>query len=101
MKKFLAAIVLVMGISVGAIAQTTTKKTKKHRHVCTAACMNGKHIYAHGEKKHKCTADCAKMAGEKMELKDHVCTEACKEGKHIYAHGEKGHVCTEACKPKM
>ncbi len=101
MKQFLLAIVMIMGISIGANAQTANKKVKLTKHHCTAACANGKHMYAHGEKKHVCTAECKKMEEEKMALKEHVCTDACKDGKHMYAHGEKGHVCTEACKTKM
>lgn len=30
-------------------------------HKCTAACKNGKHVYAHGEKGHVCTDACKKM----------------------------------------
>lgn len=101
MKKFLFASFMILAISIGANAQTTNKKAKPTKHVCTAACIDGKHIYAHGEKGHVCTADCKKMEEEKMALKDHVCTAACKDGNHVYAHGEKGHVCTEACKTKM
>jgi hypothetical protein len=94
--------VLITVISVASVhAQTIQKKTKPTKHHCTAACANGKHVYAHGEKKHVCTAACMKMEEEKMALKDHVCTAACKDGNHQYAHGEKGHVCTEACKSKM
>jgi hypothetical protein len=29
-------------------------------HVCTAACKDGKQVYAHGEKGHVCTAACKK-----------------------------------------
>lgn len=101
MKQFLLAIAMIMGISIGANAQTSPKKVKGTKHHCTAACVKGKHMYAHGEKGHVCTADCKKMANEKMALKDHVCTAACKDGNHMYAHGEKGHVCTDACKAKM
>jgi hypothetical protein len=31
------------------------------KHHCTAACKNGKHVYAHGEKGHVCTAECKKL----------------------------------------
>ncbi len=85
------------------------------KHVCTAACKDGKHVYAHGEKGHVCTDACkaaatnaasaAKQTTSKpaapMAEKAHVCTPACKDGHHVYAHGEKGHVCTDACKKKM
>jgi len=41
------------------------KKKKKattamKAHVCTAACKDGKHMYAHGEKGHICGAECMK-----------------------------------------
>jgi hypothetical protein len=35
--------------------QTTMKA-----HVCTAACKDGKHVYAHGEKGHVCGPECMK-----------------------------------------
>ena len=31
-------------------------------HVCTPACKDGKHVYAHGEKGHTCTAACTASA---------------------------------------
>ena len=33
----------------------TMKKETQKEHVCTAACIDGKHMYAHGEKGHVCT----------------------------------------------
>ncbi len=100
-KKIGLAVIFTVISAATVNAQTITKKTKSTRHHCTTACVNGKHVYAHGEKKHVCTAACMNMEAEKMTLKNHVCTAECKNGKHIYAHGEKGHVCTEACKSKM
>jgi hypothetical protein len=100
-KKIGLALVIMTISAVSVNAQTTTKKVKATKHHCTAACANGKHMYAHGEKKHTCTAECKQMGNEKMALKVHVCTADCKDSKHMYAHGEKGHVCTEACKTKM
>jgi hypothetical protein len=35
---------------------TTTGALKDH--VCTDACKNGNHVYAHGEKGHECTDAC-------------------------------------------
>lgn len=35
---------------------TTTIALKDH--VCTDACKNESHVYAHGEKGHTCTEDC-------------------------------------------
>ena len=35
-------------------------------HVCSAACKDGKHVYAHGEKGHKCTSAC-RTKGAKAE----------------------------------
>lgn len=101
MKQILLAIVMMTGISIGANAQTATKKEKATKHVCTTSCTDGKHMFAHGEKGHVCTTNCKNMLDKKIVLKDHVCTAACKEEKHMYAHGEKGHVCTDACKAKM
>jgi hypothetical protein len=37
------------------------KEMKMKEHVCTKACANGKHVYAHGEKGHVCTDACKKM----------------------------------------
>ena len=41
-------------------AKTASSKkmedTNTKEHVCTPACKDGKHVYAHGEKGHKCTA---------------------------------------------
>jgi len=45
--------------------KTTTKSTTKpalKEHVCTAACKDGKHVYAHGEKGHVCTDACKKKS---------------------------------------
>jgi len=42
--------------------KTTTKTTQLKDHVCTAACKDGKHVYAHGEKGHKCTDACKKKS---------------------------------------
>jgi hypothetical protein len=36
------------------------KKMKLIEHVCTAACKDGKHMYAHGEKGHVCGPECKK-----------------------------------------
>ncbi len=36
------------------------KKVKGKEHVCTAACKDGQHAYAHGEKGHVCTEECHK-----------------------------------------
>lgn len=105
MKKILLMAIIIVSATAAKAQQPsgvtdTTKQTMKLKdHVCTAACKNGQHMYAHGEKGHVCTAACTKMdAAGSMPLKEHVCTKKCKNGKHVYAHGEKGHVCTEACK---
>lgn len=42
-------------------------KMAMKEHKCTAACKDGKHVYAHGEKGHVCTDACKKM--EKMDKK--------------------------------
>ncbi len=38
-------------------------------HVCTAACKDGKHVYAHGEKGHTCTAACHKSMAKGKKAK--------------------------------
>ena len=72
MKKMFLVIALA-GVVFAAGAQTTEKSVKKEKskskteqmtmkaHVCTSACKDGKHVYAHGEKGHVCTAACKKM----------------------------------------
>ena len=92
--------VLFTALTTIAVQAQSTDKGKKKKHQCTEQCANGKHMYKHGEKKHKCGASC-KTASSTMELKDHVCTEQCANGKHMYAHGEKGHICDANCKSKM
>ena len=75
--------------------ENTTKETPKATlaaHVCTDACKEGNHVYAHGEEGHTCSEAC---------MKAHVCTDACKDGNHVYAHGEKGHECASADCGKM
>jgi hypothetical protein len=58
-------------------------------HVCTDACKDGNHSYAHGDVGHTCTEACGAA---------HVCTDNCAGGAtHVYAHGEAGHTCTEDC----
>lgn len=98
---FLAIAIILAMTALSADAQTTPKKSKMHKgkmemklkeHTCTSACVDGKHVYAHGEKGHVCGDMC---------MKEHTCTSACTNGKHVYAHGEKGHVCGDMCKKKM
>lgn len=110
MKKVILAMAMMLGLTVSISAQTAPKKEKKGEtkmemkdHSCTKACMNGNHMYAHGEKGHSCTSECKKMDGkkDKMTMKEHQCTAACKDGQHMYAHGEKGHTCSDACKKPM
>ena len=68
MKQVFVAIALIIGLSASINAQETKKEKKEKKekkmemkaHVCTAACANGKHMYAHGEKGHTCTEDCKK-----------------------------------------
>ncbi len=79
--------------------QLNASNLNTREHECSKACKDGKHIYAHGEKGHKCGAVCMKKMSleSKSYLKDHVCSTSCKAGQHVYAHGEKGHSCTSAC----
>lgn len=64
-----ALFILMAAFTTGAFATTNfdgqQKKKKKapmamKAHVCTAACKDGKHMYAHTEKGHTCTAACMK-----------------------------------------
>ena len=64
-----AVFILMAALTTGAFATTNfdghQKKKKKapmamKAHVCTAACKDGKHMYAHGEKGHVCGAACMK-----------------------------------------
>jgi hypothetical protein len=67
-KLFLSALVIGMFSILNAqTAQTSMAPTQQPAnknmlkdHVCTAACKNGKHVYAHGEKGHVCTDACKK-----------------------------------------
>lgn len=94
--------VLFTALTVATVQAQNTKKMKPKKHTCTEACANGKHMYKHGEKGHKCTDDCKKTTANTMELKDHVCTAACHNAGHcVMAHGEKGHTCDVSCKSKM
>jgi len=69
MKKlfFPAVVIGLFSIANAQTAQSNTMTTKQSTnkpvledHVCTAACKDGKHVYAHGEKGHVCTDACKK-----------------------------------------
>lgn len=67
MKYFILTIVFLLGVSISASAQNSTKVPKEKpkmelkNHQCTTACHNAGHcVYVHGEKGHKCTDDCKK-----------------------------------------
>ncbi len=66
-KAMAAAFIMAMTFNAPAMAQNMEKAShmKMKKHVCTAACKDGKHVYAHGEKGHVCTAEC-KKAMKKM-----------------------------------
>ncbi|HRI00915.1 MAG TPA: hypothetical protein PK006_07685 [Saprospiraceae bacterium] len=90
--------VLFTALTVVIAQAQTAKKDKPKKHQCTEQCSNGRHIYKHGEKKHKCDASC-NPTSTTIEMKDHVCTDACHSaGKCVMAHGEKGHTCDANCK---
>lgn len=74
MKK-LMLVLAISGLAFAGNAQNDKKETKKEtakteksakpemkmkEHVCTDACKDGKHMYAHGEKGHVCTDACKK-----------------------------------------
>ncbi|MBI3502279.1 MAG: hypothetical protein HY063_10845 [Bacteroidetes bacterium] len=44
-----------------ALVAMNDKKMEMKDHVCTSACKDGKHVYAHGEKGHVCGPECKKM----------------------------------------
>lgn len=97
--KKIGFVVLFTALTVASVQAQTSPNMKSNKHHCTDACANGKHMYQHGEKKHKCSASCKPMSSATMELKDHVCSSACHEsGKCVMAHGEKGHICGASCK---
>ena len=68
MKKLMFTAALIGMAFVMNAQGTETKKTEKAEtkkemlkaHTCTAACKDGKHMYAHGEKGHVCTDACKK-----------------------------------------
>ena len=73
MKKILSLVIIIL-FAISVHAQTSDAKMQDKKmsskemkskdamplkdHVCTSACMDGKHAYAHGEKGHTCTAEC-------------------------------------------
>lgn len=68
MKKTVLILLLgFMGTAVFASSFSDYQQKKKKKakmalktHVCTAACLNGKHVYLHGEKGHVCGPECMK-----------------------------------------
>ena len=61
-KQIAAAIIIAVSITNFSYAQEKTNtKMEMKEHKCTAACKDGKHVYAHGEKGHVCTKACRKM----------------------------------------
>ncbi|MBA4196357.1 MAG: hypothetical protein C0459_02275 [Chitinophaga sp.] len=71
MKKMIATAFIAACFSIPALAQDSKMqgdKMKLKDHKCTAACTKDKHVYAHGEKGHVCTAACKKM-DKKMDKK--------------------------------
>jgi hypothetical protein len=85
MKKIsLFIIATVFAVSVNAqsgakatTASTSSKDMNTKAHVCTAACKDGKHVYAHGEKGHVCTDAC--KAGAKPTVKTDASTAPAKK----------------------
>ena len=64
--KTIAVLTLFFAFIGGPLTAQDKKDTKKEmplkEHKCTAACKNGKHAYAHGEKGHVCGSECKKKA---------------------------------------
>ncbi len=65
LKTIIATVLLAAFLAGPVMAQDKMEQkketTKLKKHVCTAACKDGKHVYAHGEKGHKCGPECKKM----------------------------------------
>lgn len=59
-KQIAIALFLTAAMPAITYAQQSDKMEMKE-HKCTAACKDGKHVYAHGEKGHVCTKACKKM----------------------------------------
>ena len=57
MKKIVLLVVMILGVAFSGISQET-QNAKTTKHVCTEMCKDGKHVYKHGEKGHKCTKEC-------------------------------------------
>lgn len=61
-KQIAAALIIAVSITNFSYAQEKMDtKMEMKDHKCTAACKNGKHVYAHGEKGHVCGKACKKM----------------------------------------
>lgn len=60
MKKLLLLSLVLLGVSFSGLSQEKKQKMKKAKHQCIEMCKEGKHAYAHGEKKHKCKEACHK-----------------------------------------
>ena len=78
MKKTILAFAIILSISISTNAQSSSKKEKKETqktelkaHVCTSACQNGEHKFAHGEKGHVCSAACKTTPSKEVNLKSH------------------------------
>lgn len=80
MKRLSIVLLLTILATGSAFAQEKQKKQKAKDHTCTETCKEGNHMYACGEKGHKCTDECKK---------------------DMKKHGEKGHECTAECKKDM
>ncbi len=63
---FAGSLLALTVITQPATAQQKKDSTALKTHHCTAACKNGKHVYAHGEKGHVCGDACKKAEKSKM-----------------------------------
>jgi len=69
-KLFFSAVVIgLFSVATAQTMQSNNSDMKKSNnkpvlkeHVCTPACKDGKHVYAHGEKGHVCTDACKKKS---------------------------------------
>lgn len=78
--KKITTILLLAVLATGTSFAQEKNKKKGKKHMCTEVCKEGQHMYACGEKGHKCTKACKKA---------------------MKKHGEDGHVCGAECKKAM
>jgi hypothetical protein len=77
LKIAVTATLVAVSLSLGALAQAPAKNDTKNaksapqlkEHQCNPKCNAAAHNYVHGEKGHKCTAECKKTTGATTQKK--------------------------------